>query len=228
MLILSVSHYSKHRNMKVILIIVYSLLVSSHIFCQENLDLRDDVLISSTFTEREIEGLETMIQYVDNKVTQESIDPSINKAYHLFFEKISKSKEYYAPFGETEKYQFLNSLDSVQFSAVWKFETDIQVLNTGDTIYRNLKNIPQLVIKPFSKYMDYLKEVGKEDSYFDALQKNFTTIGSFSLDDFVWFFKNHSTFNFTIPKNRLWAVIYILRMEETMDKKLERYLNIKN
>ena len=57
MLILSVSHYSKHRNMKVILIIVYALLVSSHIFCQENLDLLDDVLITSTFTEREIEGL---------------------------------------------------------------------------------------------------------------------------------------------------------------------------
>jgi len=75
--------------------------------------------------------------------------------------------------------------------------------------------------------MDYLEEVGKEDSYFQGIYKNFENVGGFSAGDAGWFPRNHSIFDFTIPKNRLWAVIYILSMEETYEMKLDRYLKTK-
>ncbi|NKI25248.1 hypothetical protein HCG49_01570 [Arenibacter sp. 6A1] len=210
--------------MKIILIISLALLTIPPILGQENLDLRSDGLISKTFSEKEIQGLESMVRYVDNLVTKGKNQPDINNAYHLFFEKIAQSTEYNVPIKETEKYQFLKNLDSVQFSVVWRFVTDINMLSIRDTVYRNLDNFPQLVIKPFSIYMDYLEEVGKEDSYFNVLQKNFEAAGGFSAGDAYWFPRNHSAFDFTVPKNRLWAVIFILRMEETYEMKLDRYL----
>jgi hypothetical protein len=213
--------------MKAIPLILFALLTAPTILCQENLDLGSDGLIFKAFSENEIRGLESMVRYVDNMVTTAENKANINSAYHLFFEKIAQSTEYNAPFEETKKYQFLKSLDSVQFSAVWKFETDIQMLTVRDTVYRNLNNFPTLDIKPFSKYMDYLEEVGKEDAYFNGIQKNFDAVGGFSAGDANWFPRNHSAFDFTIPKNRLWAAIFILGMEETYEMKLDRYLNYK-
>jgi hypothetical protein len=194
------------------------------IFCQEKLDLRGDESISKTFSEKEIEGLESMVGYVDNLVIKTKNEPNIDNAYHLFFEKIAQSTEYDVPFEETEKYQFLKSLDSVQFSAVWRFDSHMDMLTIRDTVYRNLDNFPQLVIKPFSKYMDYLEEIGKEDPYFQGIHKNFKNVGGFSAADFGLFLRNHSVFDFTIQKNRLWAVIFSLGMEENYELKLDRYL----
>lgn len=199
----------------------------SPVLCQEKLDLRSDKSISKIFSEKEIKGLELMMRYVDNMVSEGKKTNNFNSAYHLFLEKIAQSTEYYAPFKETEKYQFLRGLDSVQFSAVWRFETDMKMLFIRDAIYRNLNDFPQLVLKPFSKYMDYLEEVGKEDTYFNGIQKNFEAVGGFSAGDANWFPRNHSEFDFTITKNRLWAVIFVLGMEETYDMKLDRYLNTK-
>ena len=58
-------------------------------------------------------------------------------------------------------------------------------------------------------------------------KKGKATVGGFSAADSNWFPRNHSAFDFTIPKNRLWAAIYILRMEETYEMKMDRYLNTK-
>ncbi len=211
--------------MKIILIILFVLITIPSIFCQEKLDLRSDETISKAFSEKEMEGIEAMVRYVENMLIKTKNEPNIDKAYHLFFEEVAESTEMYASFKETEKYQFLKSLDSVQFAAVWRFESHIDFLTIRDTTYRNLDNFPCLDIKPFSKYMDYLKEIGKKDSYFQGIQKHFESIGGYSAGDYGWFLRNHSTFDFTVPKYRLWAVINILRMEEPYEMKLDRYLN---
>lgn len=213
--------------MKIIPIVLLIQLTVPPILCQEKPDLGRDGSISGTFSETEIEGLESMVRYVDNMVTKGKNGQDIDNAYHQFFEKIAQSTEYNAPFKETEKYRFLKSLDSVQFSAVWRFDSYIDMLTVRDTVYRNLDNFPQLDIKPFSKYMDYLEEVGKGDSYFRGLHRNFEAAGGFSAGDSGWFLRNHSVFDFTVPKNRLWAAIYILGMEETYEMKLDRYLSTK-
>ncbi|MFK5973721.1 MAG: hypothetical protein QM485_10625 [Flavobacteriaceae bacterium] len=71
--------------------------------------------------------------------------------------------------------------------------------------------------------MNYIEEVGKDDPYFKKLCKEFETIGNLSASSGSWFPKNHANFDFNIPKNRLWATIYLLGREETYDIKLDRY-----
>jgi len=162
-------------------------LMGAPILCQETLNLGRDGVISGTFSEREIEGLESMVRYVENMVTNGKTGQDIDMAYHQFFERIAKSTEYNAPFDETEKYRFLKSLDSVQSSAVWRFDTYINMLTVRDTVYRNLDNFPQLDIKPFSKYMDHVEEVGKENPYFRGLRSTFKAVDGFSAGDAAWF-----------------------------------------
>lgn len=46
--------------------------------------------------------------------------------------------------------------------------------------------------------MDYLKEIGKEDSYFQGVQNNFENVGGFSAGDFGWSLETIN-FDFTVP-----------------------------
>ncbi|MCK0156276.1 hypothetical protein MWU65_03740 [Cellulophaga sp. F20128] len=211
-------------NIKITLIILFGFFIISPVLGQENFDLKSDALISKSFNKNEIEGLESMVRYVDKMVLKMNNQPNINKAYHLLFEKIALSVETFAPIKETEKYQFLKSLNSEQFSAVYEFNT-LDRVYVQNVDYQNLTNFTVLDIKPFSKYMDYLKLVGKEDSYFKGIQNKFEMVGGFSAADAYWFPANHAQFDFTIPKNRLWAVIYVLGKEETIAMKLDRYLD---
>ncbi|PHQ59639.1 MAG: hypothetical protein COC08_08500 [Maribacter sp.] len=211
------------------IVILSFLLAASQIYCQKTIDLKSDKSLTKVFNQTEIKGLESMIQYVDNMVLIRKNKTDPNEAYHLFFEEIAQTSEYIVPFEETIKYKFLESLDSIQFSTIWRFEYHINMIRTGDTVYRNLENFQMLDIKPFGKYMNYLEETGKDDPYFQKLREEFDNVGNLSAMTSDWFPKNHLNFDFNIPKNRLWATIYLLRREETIEMKLDRYLkNNKN
>ncbi len=203
------------------------LMITSQLFCQNRVDITSDTSLNKVFNQTEIRGLESMIQYVDDMVLNRENITDVNEAYHQYFEEIAQTREYIVPFEENEKYKFLEGLDSLQFSSIWRFSYDVKFINTGDTIYRNLKNFKMLEIKPFSKYMDYLKDIGRNDVYFKNLQQEFDGAGNMMLNTSEWFPKNHMNFDFTIPKNRLWAAIYLLRREENTKMKLHRYLKNK-
>ena len=198
-------------------------MATSQLWSQNGIDLRSDKSLTKVFTDTEIKGLESMIQYVDDLVLDNGNKTGANEAYHLFFEEIAQTPEYIVPFEENVKYQFLKSLDTAQFGAVWAFNDHIDLITYRDSIYRNLDNITTLELKPFSKYMDYLEEIGKEDPYFKSLRKLMSDVGNLSAYSAYWFPENHSKFDFNIPKNRLWAAIYLLTREETYEMKLDRY-----
>ncbi|MBC8770425.1 hypothetical protein H4O18_20690 [Arenibacter sp. BSSL-BM3] len=209
--------------MNKVIVIISFLLATSQLWSQNGIDLRSDKSLTKVFTDTEIKGLESMIQYVDDLVLDNGNRTGANETYHLFFEKIAKTPEYIVPFEENVKYQFLKSLDTAQFAAVWTFNDHIDLITYRDSIYRNLDNITTLELKPFSKYMDYLEEIGKEDPYFKSLRKLMSDVGNLSAYSAYWFTENHSKFDFNIPKNRLWAAIYLLTREETYEMKLDRY-----
>ena len=213
--------------MNKLIVILSFLITTTQLLSQKNIDLASDESLTNIFNQTEIKGLESMIQYVDNMVLNRENETDVNKAYHLFLEEIAQSKEYIVPFEETAKYKFFESLDSIQFATLWNFSYHIDMINTGDTIYRNLDNFKMLDIKPYSKYMDYLKVIGKDDAYFKSLQQEFEGAGNLMQDSAEWFPKNHTNFDFNIPKNRLWAAVYLLRREETTEMKLDRYLKNK-
>ncbi|WP_419211918.1 hypothetical protein ACNR9Q_14375 [Maribacter sp. X9] len=213
--------------MNKLIVILSFLITTTQLWNQKKIDLTSDESLTKIFNQTEIKGLESMVRYVDNMVLNRKNETDINKAYHLFFEEIAQSKEYIVPFEEIEKYKFLENLDSIQFATIWNFAYHIDMISTGDTIYRNLDNFKMLNIKPYSKYMDYLKVIGKDDAYFKSLQQEFEGAGNLMQDSAEWFPKNHTKFDFNIPKNRLWAAVYLLRREETTEMKLDRYLKNK-
>ena len=71
--------------------------------------------------------------------------------------------------------------------------------------------------------MDYLEKIGKDDPFFKKVREDYENIGNLSASLYPLFPKGHSNFDFNIPKNRLWATIYLLRIEEPIEKKLDRY-----
>ena len=75
------------------------------------------------------------------------------------------------------------------------------------------------------RYVDYLEKIGGEDAYYKSVKESLEAAGAFTASIAASFLKIHNELDFTIPKNRLWAAIYILRIEEHHDKKMERYLN---
>jgi hypothetical protein len=76
--------------------------------------------------------------------------------------------------------------------------------------------------------MDYLEEIGKEDPFYKILHRDFTKLGNLSASTYgILFIERLTNFDFNIPKNRLWAAICLLRKEEPIEKKLDRYFENK-
>lgn len=208
--------------------IVSFLLVSSSLLGQKGIDLSSDKALIKVFNETEIQGLESMIQYVDDMVLNSKNTTDPNEAYHLYFKDAAQTQENIVPFEEKLKYEFLESLDSIQFSSIWTFDYHYKTIRTGDTVYRNLEDIKVLAVNSTGKYMDYLEAIGKEDPFFKNLHSDFMTIGNVSASTYgILFMERLANFDFNMPKNRLWAAICLLSTEEPIEKKLDRSLKNK-
>lgn len=197
--------------------------------CQNKVGLETDNLLNETFNKSEIKDLETMVIYVDKMVKEKTKENDIDRAYHLFFEKMSKvikdSSTLMVPFPENVKYEFLEKMDTSVFNAIWHMSTRTREGRYQDTIYRDLENIKTLKLKPVGGYINYLEKLGETDEFFGLLHKKIYSAGDMSTGIAVYFPSNHEKFDFNIPKNRLWAAIYILRIEEPFEMKMKRYLN---
>lgn len=215
--------------MKELKIILFLALTITAFSCQNKVGLETDNLLTETFNKNEIKGLELMVDYVDEIVLEKTNETDINKAYHLFFEKMSNvikdSSKFLIPFRENVKYEFLEKMDTSVFNAIWHMSTHTRAVKYQDTIYRDLENFKTLNLKPVGDYMKYLEKLGETDEFFESLHKSINISGDMPAGTAVWFPDNHNKFDFDIPKNRLWAAIYILRIEEPSELKMKRYLN---
>ncbi len=203
---------------------IFTLLAINSVNGQVSLDLTNDQELSTTFSDSELKGIASIIQYVDQKVLSDTGEMDIEKAYHSYFEKIATSKEYIVPFKEENKYQFLESLDPAVFNSFWNFTYEHAGISYKDSMYRDVKNFKMLDLKPESRYIKYLQKLGKTDPYFKSLHYELYMAGDLSHDYSEWFPRSHEHFDFNLPKNRLWATVYLLRREENILKKFEQYL----
>ncbi len=214
------------KNLKPILLLALMLTLCS---CQHRVDLGTDKLLTKTFSKDEIQSFESMVDYVDKMVLAKTKETDINKAYHQFFELMSQtikdSSKFLVPFNEKDKYDFLEKMDTTAFNDIWRISTNLKMVRYQDTIYRDLENFKTLYLKPVGKYMDYLKKLGDTDEFFKSLHESIEVAGDLPASIAVYFPENHNKFDFNIPKNRLWATIYILRIQESVDIKMKRYLN---
>ena len=72
--------------------------------------------------------------------------------------------------------------------------------------------------------MKYLKEKGMENDFFKSVHENIEIAGDISPVVFGTFLLKHRELNFGDSENRLWASVFILRMEDPMELKVKRYL----
>ena len=197
--------------------------------CQPKIDLKSDKHLTEIFTDNELKEIEKMISYVDDRVVEQIGNRDINGAYHQLLTEIDKTMQdcsrFFVPFDEEEKYEFLNSLDSTVFNEFWTFRRARKAVYQ-DSIYDYAYQSLELSIN--GRYVsDYLERIAKDDEYYKSVRETLKMAWGFSPTIAAWFLKNHDEFDFTLPKNRLWAVIYLLRIEEPHNKKMERYLNQK-
>lgn len=217
------------RKIKLPLIYILGFILFS---CQSKFDLKSDKHLNEIFTDKELAEIDKMISYVDDIVVEQTGITDINEAYHQMLDKqlqtLDDGTSYLMPFEEEEKYKFLESLDSTVFNAFWYMGNHIRYAKYKDSVYQDLDNYKYLDIKYRSKYIDYLEKIGENDAYYRSIKEIFDLAGGLAPDIVVTFLNMQSEFDFTIPKNRLWATVFLLAIEESNDKKMERYLNQKN
>lgn len=215
--------------MRMIKIALFGVVVFTLFSCQTKFDLQSDKDLNEVFTENEVREIEKMIDYVDDRVVDITGNKDIEQAYHQLLDKIDQtmqdSAQFFVPFEDEEKYQFLEGLDTTVFNEFWYMNNHIRSAIYKDSIYKDLDNFKTLNLRHIGRYSDYLKKIGKDDAYYQSLRENLNKAGGLSPTIVASFLKMHNEFDFAIPKNRLWATVFILSIEEHLDKKMERYLN---
>lgn len=209
--------------------LILSISIITFISCQDKTSMESDKYLNETFTKMEIVEIEKMISYVDYMVLSIAETTDINQAYHIFLDSLDKtiqdSSKFLVPFAEEEKYRFLGSIDSTVFKEFWHTDNHVNMVKYKDTIYKDLNGYKLLTLSSVGRYNDYLELIGTTDEFYKSLEDMIQLTGDIPTGTVMWFPGNHENFDFTIPKNRLFVAVYILRIEEHHDKKMERYLN---
>lgn len=213
------------RKIKPALLLI---LVFTFFSCQSKFDLQSDKHLSEIFTDKELSEIDRMISYVDDMVVEKTGNRDVNEGYHQLLDKIMGDSTFLVPFEEEEKYKFLESLDSTVFNEFWYMGNHIRKAIYKDSIYEDLDNYKYLDLKHRGRYSDYLEKIGENDAYYRSVKETLDFAAGLAPSIVASFLKKHSEFDFTIPKNRLWATVFLLAIEESHDKKMERYLNQKD
>ncbi len=215
------------RKIKIALLFIIGVTLIS---CQPKFDLKADRHLAEVFTNSELAEIEKMISYVDDRVVELTNNRDIDEAYHQLLSKIDvtmqDSSKFLVPFEEEQKYEFLHSLDTTVFNEFWTIGR-VRKAVYQDSIYENLDNYKTLDISGSGRYVDYLERVGEDDAYYKSVKETLEAAGGLTPSIVASFLTMHNELDFTIPKNRLWATVFILRIEEHHDKKMVRYLNKK-
>lgn len=196
--------------------------------CQSGIDLKSDKQLNAIFAENELNEIEKMIDYVDDRVIEQTGNKDIDQAYHQFlnelFQTIQSDSTYLAPLEEEDKYKFLESLDATVFNDFWYMGNHLRMGLYKDSIYKDLDNYKYLDLRHTGRYSDYLERIGENDDYYRSVKESLDFAAGLAPSIVASFLKRHNGFDFTIPKNRLWSAVFILAIEESHEKKMERYL----
>ncbi len=188
------------------------------IACQDNsnerIKLNNDPLLIATFNAKQIESLQSIVAYVDDRLVSKTNSENIEEAYHEYFDSLNNSLKknivWHAPFTDVEKYQFLKTVDQDVYNSIWCW------IKNGEGICdEKLTEIDQIKDSQLNisgLYMDYLSQLGEKDSrYKDLHDFILSSGGAIGLGAFIFV---HEGFNSGIVKNRLWAAIYLLTLHD--------------
>lgn len=218
--------------MKNLLISIYAVLISMQCFAQDSENLITDETAKTIFTSTELKGIEEMIKFVDDAVSDGVEATDINQAYHAFFDKLASYlvKGDFLPslFKDSIKFKYLETIDNTAFDAIWRMDNYVRMIRYRDTILTDVHGFKTLQVNLDGKYLKYLKETGKTDSFYEGLYNSFEIAGDMPASTYTWFPMHHQEFDFSLFKDRLWATVFLLWMGDPIEEKVERYLKGKN
>ena len=192
--------------------------------CQNNLHLKSDQYLTKIFTKNEISEIEKLISYVDNIIITQTGEKNINNAYHQFLNSVNQSIKdsiILVPIEINKKYQFLESLDPVLLNDFFTLYNNTESFNVEDSNDENNYEDKYLNFNPTGRYMDYLDLVSSNDDFYKTLKESIVLAGDIPFGTMFYYFpQNHQSFDFTIPKNRLFVSLFVLRLEKMANKKL--------
>ena len=222
----------KVREMKNLIIPVLTVLTLFQCCALKSNELKPDETAKRIFNQTELKGIDEMIQFVDYKVLENTNLTDINKSYHTYFDElktyISYGKIFPALLKDTTKFKFLETIDEEAFSSIWKMDDYVKMVRYKDTTLTDLHGFKTLELNYPGKYLTYLKEIGKSDSLYSNIFKSIEIAGDISPSIVGWYPTQHKKNDFTSFKDRLWAAVFLLRMGDPLDEKVERYLKEKD
>jgi hypothetical protein len=223
--------FSKIDEMKNFIISILTVLISTQCFSQGSEELVVDEAAKKIFTTTELKGIEEMIKFVDGIVGDSTNVADINKAYHSYFDKYRTYAEngfYPALVKDSVKFEYLETIDKTAFDAIWRIDDSVRKIRFRNLALDSVTGFKTLELNYFGKYKKYLKEIGKTDSIYAGIFEAIEIAGDISPSTFGWFIMSHQEFDFTLFKDRLWSTVFLLRMGDPLEEKVERYLKGKN
>lgn len=191
-----------------------------------------DETAQNIFTPTELKGLDEMIRFVDSKVAENKSLTDMNQVYQAYFDQFSSSvsggKMFPVLLKDSVKFRFLDTMGKESFSTVWKIDDYVPMVRYKDTTLTDLEGFMTLGINDQGKYLTYLKEIGKSDSLYSHLYKSIETAGDIPPSVVGWYPAQHKEIDFTLFKNRLWAAVFLLRMGDPLEERVEKYLKEKS
>jgi len=211
------------------LLIIFILIFSVNGYSLNPVNEMENSLFIKHFSKSERLELSRIVSFVDGEVLPKNKYTEINKACHYYLDSIyqlAKSGKHSAiSFDEQRKYEFLFSIDATLFNKIWKKSTSAKIVKTKDTTLYQPQNYITIDLNYKGQYVELLKELGGKNKYYRNLAENMQLSGGFSPVIFSEFLNSNKNFDFNTIENRLWASIFLLTLEESVDMKVKKILN---
>jgi hypothetical protein len=216
---------TKTEMHKLILIFSTITIFANSCIGQSDLDSRQ---IEKFFDKKEKKELVKIVSFVDSLVLSKTKSKEIEKAYHQYLDILHENAangNLEWAFDEKMKYNFLFNIDSTVFNKIWFKSTTSRIVKTRDTTLYNPENFVSIDLNNTGDFVKFIHDLGKNNKYYKDFYGAIEISGGLPPSIVAGFLSNNKDFDFNNSNDRLWAAVFLLTLEESVEKKVKRYLN---
>lgn len=198
-------------------IIFYSFLIILFAGCAvNNSNLKSNVSFENNFTVHEINELEILFDFFNNKICPENENLILSKCYNQFFENIEIMKdsgEFSIPVDFNSQQFVYSKISDFTFNEIWTFgkywETRDTLKTTYKTIYLNTNG----------KYFNFIKEVGQTDNFIKDYYEKVEASGDISPSLIAGILINYENLNIQDIRVQFIIAIHYMTLNDRYSRK---------